>query len=371
MGYNSRNNFIITENERKNILSLYYPANEKNDILENLVQEVTDLLNFHEKIHTYVLSTLDFENGKKYLEEIKSVYFSKSSNIINENYVNKSYLFIEDLIQDVKNTFLNTFDFLHEEENKSWFQKATDKVKSGVNFLKEKGLTWFFENLRTALTSWTGAAVQAFLLGIAGPTAGITTGIIIIVWGAMLAYDLYMGISKNEWNWINILIDVAALITSGPGAKIMGQLFKKLGLFGKKVPLDQVVKTTAKDPSGNWFMGILTRIANGFSVLISLIVKGANWLATKLNIKFLSERMSSIKSGLTNFMDKIKPFTKSAPGRAAIVGGITAGLTAATGGDVSKPLGGAFTDDGQQQSNLASDEQLGKIFAGDDIVFEV
>ena len=61
----------------------------------------------------------------------------------------------------------------------------------------DKGLGWFFENLRKALFSWGGAAVQTFL---ATSTGGVGNVILVVVWGAMLAWDILQGI-KGNWDW--------------------------------------------------------------------------------------------------------------------------------------------------------------------------
>ena len=99
---------------------------------------------------------------------------------------------------------------------KSGISKVGSSIKSGVsqawNFVKEKGAPWFFENLRKALYSWGGAAIMAFLghPSVQIATGGITTGLLITVWGAMLAYDAYEALQGRP-NWLNIIIDIRIL----------------------------------------------------------------------------------------------------------------------------------------------------------------
>jgi hypothetical protein len=181
-----------------------------------------------------------------------------------------------------------------------------DKISSGFTFLKEKGISWFFEQLRTALQSWGGAAVQTFLATFGSAVGGNV--ILVIVWGAMLAYDLYRGI-QGEWDWANLLIDLIAVITTGPGAKVIGGLFSKLGIMGKNLPLGEILRRISPSKLGGWFVKMIQKVSSGISTIIGWVTKGINWAATKLGIKGLTKMTSNITSKVSSIVDEISTAT--------------------------------------------------------------
>lgn len=254
--------------------------------------------------------------------------------------------------------------------------KISDKISSGVNWVKEKGIDWFFEGLRTALFSWGGAAVQTFLATYGAAAGGNV--VLVIVWGAMLAYDIYRGI-QGDWDWVNILIDLVGVVTTGPGAKVMGNLFKKLGVMGKNLPLKEIITKLGTTKMGTKIVEFVNLIVSKTSTIIKFVSTGINWLSSRLGIKNLTKYTSNItskvssvideissvtskvikpqmnrvsqvsgqiKQGLKNVGSKTKSALSSKPGQVASSAGITYGTNKALGGS-TEVLGGAFqnTDD--------------------------
>lgn len=291
---------------------------------------------------------------------------------------------------------ISTYITLNEEsEEKGWFSKLKDKVKSGTDWLVNKGLGWFFENLRKALFSWGGAAIQTFL---ATSTGGFGNVILVVVWGAMLAWDILQGINGN-WDWANIIIDLIGVVTTGPGAKIISGVFKQLGILGTKLPLSGIIKklSTSGSSTVKWFSSMLSSIVSGISKIGSYMLQGVSWLAKKLGIKSLEKvsgqlntKLSSIvddigkastglqqtavqagtaikqkatqvgtaiKTGGTNVGNKLAPagkLLKSRPGKIATAAGITAAANSAFGSD-NRIFAGAYgNDDLDMGSQLAS-----------------
>jgi predicted heme/steroid binding protein len=266
-------------------------------------------------------------------------------------------------------------------------KKVSDKVSGAWNWVKEKGAGWFFENLRSALFSWGGAAVQAFLSS--GATAGIGNVVLVIVWGAMLAYDLYLAVGGNV-NWVNLIIDIVGIATTGPGAKIVGEAFKKLGIFGKKLPLNSILETLSKSSIGKWFVGIIEMAVKGLSGIANTLTKGITWLAEKFGINFtnssgqlqtfLNKAVTDISSSPTlktvagkvgqkagktlvkNVASKVGKAASTKVGQTAVAGGATYGINKKTGAN-TEVLGGAFKDKPNQEKELYA--SLGNVKSSD------
>jgi hypothetical protein len=266
-------------------------------------------------------------------------------------------------------------------------KKVSDKISGAWNWVKEKGAGWFFENLRSALFSWGGAAVQAFLSS--GATAGIGNVVLVIVWGAMLAYDLYLAVGGNV-NWVNLIIDIVGIATTGPGAKIVGEAFKKLGIFGKKLPLNSILETLSKSSVGKWFVGIIEMAVKGLSGIVNTLTKGITWLAEKFGINFtnssgklqtfLNKAVTDISSSPTlktvagkvgqkagktlvkNVASKVGKAASTKVGKTAVAGGATYGINKKTGAN-TEVLGGAFKDKPNQEQELYA--SLGNVKSSD------
>jgi predicted heme/steroid binding protein len=307
--------------------------------------------------------------------------------------------------ENLSSTINETFDFVKSKllsygilSEQSWWdktknfvsstaKKVSDKISGAWNWVKEKGAGWFFENLRTALFSWGGAAVQAFLSS--GATAGIGNVVLVIVWGAMLAYDLYLAVGGNV-NWINLIIDIIGIATTGPGAKIVGEAFKKLGIFGKKLPLNSILQTLSKSSVGKWFVGVIEMAVKGLSGISNTLTKGITWLAEKFGINFtnssgqlqtfLNKAVTDISSSPTlktvagkvgqkagktlvkNVASKVGKAASTKVGKTAVAGGATYGINKKTGAN-TEVLGGAFKDKPNQEQELYA--SLGNVKSSD------
>lgn len=370
-------NFWLTflkENSEQSYKNLILKYNDIQKIIRETVYNVSNFFSDREK--------------DKFLIEFETKF---SNNLIMENQDTESNL---SNISNSWNFIIDKINILKEEE--SWFDSAvsgvksagkyvSDKVSSGFKYLKEKGIDWFFEQIRAALQSWGGAAVQAFLATFGAAVGGNV--ILVIVWGVMLAYDIYKGIN-GEWVWSNILIDLIGVITTGPGAKILGELFKRLGILGTKLPLGEIIKRISTSSLGSWFVKMLQRLTSGVSTITGWITKGINWLATKLGIKGLTKATSNITSRVSSIVDEISAATskvikpkvtqlkqavkpkvtqlkqglqtvgsglkkglKSKSGQVATAAGLTYGINSALGGS-TEVLGGAFVDKEGQITDL-------------------
>lgn len=356
---------FIKENSISSLFNKTKTTLEIQKILRETVYNISEIFDTDSKLN--VLIEYETKFGNNLLIESEENLSSK---------INETFDFVK--------SKLLSYGILSEE---SWWdktknfvsstaKKVSDKVSGAWNWVKEKGAGWFFENLRTALFSWGGAAVQAFLSS--GATAGIGNVVLVIVWGAMLAYDLYLAVGGNV-NWANLIIDIIGIATTGPGAKIVGEAFKKLGIFGKKLPLNSILQTLSKSSVGKWFVGVIEMAVKGLSGISNTLTKGITWLAEKFGINFtnssgqlqtfLNKAVTDISSSPTiktvagkvgqkagktlvkNVTSKIGKAASTKVGQTAVAGGATYGINKKTGAN-TEVLGGAFKDKPNQEQEL-------------------
>jgi hypothetical protein len=349
--------------------------------------KITDFLSIQKIIRETVYGISEIFDGKTkdlFILEFEQKYSNK---LITEGKDNDIISSSWDYIIESLSNFL----LINEQsEDKGFFSKLKDKVNTGTDWLMNKGLGWFFENLRKALFSWGGAAVQTFL---ATSTGGVGNVILVVVWGAMLAWDILQGIN-GSWDWVNIIIDLVGVVTTGPGAKIIGGIFQKLGLIGTKLPLSGIIQkmSTSGSSTVKWFSSILSKIVSGLSQIGSYMLQGVSWLGKKLGIKSLEKVSGQLKNKLSGVVDDISKAStglkqkvgksatnlkqnvvntgssvknklapvgralKSKTGQVATAAGLTYGLNSAFGAD-NRVLAGAFSDDEGRIMSLALNQQ--------------
>ena len=391
---------LLKENSKESYKNKLKSLNDLQKIVRESIYSLSDI--FDRKTKDLFI----FEFERKFSNNLITESVDVESNV---NSISSSWDY---LIESI-----STYITLNEQsEDKGFFSKLKDKVKAGTNWLMNKGLGWFFENLRKALFSWGGAAVQTFL---ATSTGGVGNVVLVVVWGAMLAWDILQGINGN-WDWVNIIIDLVGVVTTGPGAKIVSGVFKQLGILGTKLPLSGIITRMSTSGSSmvKWFSSIISSIVSGLSKIGSYMLQGVSWLGKKLGIKSL-EKVSgqlktkltnvvddigkastglkqragqagtaikqragqagtAIKTGVTNVGNKLAPagkLLKSRTGKIATAAGLTAGLNSAFGSD-NRLFAGAYGNDDLDTSNqLASTDfqsQLEKSLGNmDDIDFDL
>ena len=367
---------FIKENSISSLFNKTKTTLEIQKILRETVYNISEIFDIDSKLN--VLIEYETKFGNNLLIESEE----NLSSIINETFdFVKSKLLSYGILSE-QSWWDKTKNFVS-----STAKKVSDKVSGAWNWVKEKGAGWFFENLRSALFSWGGAAVQAFLSS--GATAGIGNVVLVIVWGAMLAYDIYLAVGGNV-NWVNLIIDIIGIVTTGPGAKIVGEAFKKLGIFGKKLPLNSILETLSKSSIGKWFVGIIEMAVKGLSGIANTLTKGITWLAEKFGINFtnssgklqtfLNKAVTDISSSPTlktvagkvgqkagktlvkNVASKVGKAASTKVGQTAVAGGATYGINKKTGAN-TEVLGGAFKDKPNQEQELYA--SLGNVKSSD------
>ena len=240
---------------------------------------------------------------------------------------------------------------LYEQEQSLW-DKTKSAVSGAFDYIKQKGLPWVMENLREALFSWGGAAVQTLLGTIGAPFGGNI--VLWVVWGAMLAYDIYEAMQGRP-NYSNILIDIISIATFGVGGKIAVEAFKKLGIMSGGITknLPQMLQRISTSSIGKWFATTIQKVGSSLGSILSYLGKGIAYAGDKLGIKAIKKSGSSIVSWAENLISQlvnnpvVKSVTSSKLAPAAATGALVAGINQYTGRD-NKVFAGSFGERGDE-----------------------
>lgn len=345
MNGNTIYDVLLDESYNKNELSFEFWVNflRENTIAsyKNNIKNITEIQKFlRESVYNFA-TILEDKESTKFIVEYERKY---ANNLLNEDIEDHTNLLSE--VWDYIGTTLFEQDLWS--SIKSGVSKIGSSIKSGLSkawdFIKEKGAPWFFENLRKALFSWGGVAIQAFLAhpSIQAASGGITTGLILTVWGAMLAYDVYEAIQGRP-NWIYLLIDIVSLLTAGVGGKMVQGAASSIPKASAG-SLSKVLTELNKSSAGKSIATILKGASSGLSKVLGLVSGGIKWVGEKLGIKTLSGASSQINSFIQNTFKQISNFAKTKTGTVALAAGTTYGIEKALGGE-GKFLGGSFKDD--------------------------
>jgi predicted kinase len=152
---------------------------------------------------------------------------------------------------------------------------GVDLVKKGFTWLKEKGIPWFFEQMRDILMS-TGGAILQTLLDYTGVGAlGVTAA-----WAALTLFDVSQ-IASGIGSWGKLFFSVIGLCTAGALAKIIGKFLKPF--FGAGGTIGSFFQKIAKQ---SWFVKYVkpwvSKIGGALSWASGLIKQAGTWVVEKL-----------------------------------------------------------------------------------------
>jgi hypothetical protein len=182
--------------------------------------------------------------------------------------------------------------------------------------ISELGWDGFFKEFREAMNSVVGVGAQVIL-----DSFGVGGILVEVAWGLLLAWDIKQWKDTGEADWINILTDLAGVITFGPGAKIVSSAFKASSIT--KGTYSVVVDFIKANPSAfKWLT-----YAN-FTSLFEYMVLKLGKLA--LELKFLEPIIVYLKGLLTSLTGIIK----AAGGE--VVAAATKKMVTKVGGEVVK-----------------------------------
>ncbi len=207
---------------------------------------------------------------------------------------------------------------------------------------KTMTLDEFMEGYRDTLTHPVMVGLEVALT-----STGVGVGAVVAAYTALLAYDVYKGVVKKDWDWLNIVFDVLGIVSSGVISGTLRPIMKgaqglKLNSLGKVLTYLSKTKIWSK---------IKPLLEGGITVLKSIskgIWKSLEWISRKTGFRQLKTAGKSVETNIHNIIYSIEEFLKSSvkktvkflePGakstlkQAVSRGIITAGLAA------SLPLG--------------------------------
>lgn len=312
---------------------------------KNGIKDLSELNNFIRETVYNISKEFSGRNRDSFILE----YELRHSNILLKEGVDDLTKNIEDIWGFIDQKI--NHEGLYEQE-----QSLLDRLKSGlqktVDYVKQKGIPFVMENLREALFSWGGAAVQTALATIGAPFGG--TAVLYVIWGAMLAYDVYEAIQGRP-NYFNILIDIISIATFGVGGKIASTLFRQIGVASGAITrnLSQMLTKISASSGGAWFAGIIRTVGSKIGSILSFLGKGIAYVGDKLGIQTIKRVGSSIVTWAKNLISQlaknpvVQKVTSNKLAPAAATGALVGGLNKLTGAS-NQVFAGSFTNRGDE-----------------------
>lgn len=256
-------------------------------------------------------------------------------------------------------TLSDSWDFVFEKINQYGlvYEASINDINRFDEWLEAKGKA-FMEKIRDGLFSTAGSISQAVISLTGFGHVAVTT-----VWGAMLAYDIYLAMNETP-NWFNIIFDMLGFVPGAIG--IVGKIFKS-GLPAGAATAEAAITTIAKAPNGNKIVALLNKLGGLASKIVKSISDGLVWLANKTGNKalqsFTQKIISFANSTIQTITSIASKVTSTKLGKASVGQMVkTGGKEAAedyliTKGDenygiISKPLNWVSSKFSKAENNL-------------------
>lgn len=220
-----------------------------------------------------------------------------------------------------------------------------------------KGCAPLFEDFREMLYSPVGIGIDVFL-----SVTGIGKPALIIIWGVMLLWDTYLGVSGNPgFSWLNIIFDMLGVI-SGVFAKGTRAAAKASGLFQKVMGKDikTVVQEGLKNPqTAKQFTQIGNLIRSGASKITGILQQSATFLTEKLGLKWAGGIINKVSEFIAKILEafgvksKVAGVTTAQGVKSGLKGtAVTAGVTAGLETQAGQRAVGKVANIGRGKSNM-------------------
>jgi uncharacterized protein YnzC (UPF0291/DUF896 family) len=162
----------------------------------------------------------------------------------------------------------------------------------------------FMEGYRETLTHPVMVGLE-----IALTSTGYGVGAVVAAYTALLAYDVYKGVVKKDWNWLNIVFDVLGIVSSGFISGTLRPIMK--GAQGLKFKNFKEVFTYLSK-TNKWYE-IKPYLETGFSLLKSVskgIWKALEWISRKTGFRQLKVAGKSVETNIHNIIYSVEEFLK-------------------------------------------------------------
>jgi len=163
----------------------------------------------------------------------------------------------------------------------------------------------FMEEYREALSHPVMIGLEVFLL-----STGVGVGAIVASYVALLAYDVYKGVTTGNWDWLNIIFEVLAIVSSGVLNKPLIPILRAAKGLSLNT-LDKVLKFLSKTKIWTKIESFLN---SGVDILKSFsknIDKFFKWLSQKTGFKFIESIPSKVQGALNWIINAILNLLKS------------------------------------------------------------
>lgn len=282
----------------KSRLNLFRSIVEKNNYLNKIkitynnyfAEDETILLEYHNKFSNNIIleSTNSVNSNLKSYFKFLNLSFLYHIGSINESQY-KNYIILNEqlgnFLSSVGSGIVSGAKAIGNAAV-SGVNKIKSTLTSAYNYVKNKGVAWIMDGIRSALDSGVGTAVQTFLSFTGVGNIGVA-----VVWGLMTIYDFFMWISKGG-SIINFVFSVFSAMSTGvlaPLLKSVKSTFGGLKLFSDIIP--KLLNSSVGNTFKTWVPGII----KGGSYLMGIIKKGLDFAKKYLNIKFLDGVFSNVK----------------------------------------------------------------------------
>jgi hypothetical protein len=269
--------------QNKIVLENYY------SVYNNLITEVTsDLISELDRFHKFLKQSISLELYR--LNE-------QSDNVMMRRALQtpEQYKQTEKFIVD------------QQKEHIKWLNKA-------VSYIKEKGVGYFMEQLRTALFSATGTAIQ-ILVALTGPaTSGIGPAIVTGIWCILGLYDLHQITQGVEGAWANFIIDIICALTAG---SLGGVLSKFVGTAGKTLIV--ALENLMLKGMGPYIIPVISVLQKSGTTVARWFTWAAIFVKENLGMPWLFKQVAPATKYISEIVEQIIKHPKAQSAKQAIM----------------------------------------------------
>jgi hypothetical protein len=204
----------------------------------------------------------------------------------------------------VENVVLEQMPDPEDMKEKPEYGGKIQKISQKTFPAKEMSFDEFMEKFRETLTSTGMIALEAFLT-----STGVGSVAVITAYSSLLIYDLYKGIVKGEWGWLNIVFDIISVITSGTLVPMLKNV-KSVGITS----IEGLLSFLKRNKVWGQISPYLFKISNWIPKLINWVKSALTWLIEKTGYTKLKKIGPKIISTLEKIGESISNFlAKDAP----------------------------------------------------------
>jgi hypothetical protein len=308
---NYQNKYVVGLFSHNQVISETYLGNFKNVITESEISYSDQL----DKFNNFLVKSLLFDNGI-----ITEQWWNP------QEYVDKVVSTVSDAASSAYNSAAQTvgaaWDKTKQVAGQAWDatkqagQYVVNQLASAVDYIKKNGLGFIFENLRKALMSGVGTAIQ-IALSFTGPGAIVNE----VAWGIMTLYDAYQYfVNSAPGSLANLIIDLICLLTAGTLGKALGKLVGTVG-----TSITGVLQKFMATGVGQAIKPVLGVISGGASKLASWLGTSAKFMGDKMGITWVAGLLGKVVTFFKDMAAKLSGMIAAPIAKGLVRAGVTLG----------------------------------------------